>query len=370
MNFDFSDDECALQESLRRWLVARCDRKLVRRVLDGESSLRRELWQELGQQGWLSGALPEAYGGQELGYVALCGIALELGRALAPVPFWSSYLVSEALLLAGSEDQKRRYLPTLAQGQMMGAAALVESPGALAAAGTNSVFDRGRLSGSKTAVADGADADIALITARENGEVGLFLVDLNGGGVVRKPQEGVDPTRPLGHLVFSDAAAEPLGGSRRAGWPVLERLLDRTAALISFEQLGGGDAALLMARDYALNRHAFGRPIGSFQAVKHKLADVYIANELARSNAYFAAWALDANADALPLAAATAHVSATEAFERAAREAIQIHGGAAVAWEHDCQLFYRRSRHLALALGAPAQWRRRVVANLASARVA
>jgi alkylation response protein AidB-like acyl-CoA dehydrogenase len=370
MNFDFSDDERALQESLRRWLAARCDRKFVRRVLDGETSLRRELWQELGQQGWLSAALPEAFGGQELGYVALCGIALELGRALAPVPFWSSFLVSEALLLTGSEDQKRRYLPGMAQGQTIGAAALVESPGAPAAAGTNSVYDKGRLSGSKTAVADGADADIALVTARENGEVGLFLVELNGGGADRKPQESIDPTRPLAQLVFSDAAAEPLGGSRRAGWPVLERLLDRTAALIAFEQLGGADAALLMARDYALNRHAFGRPIGSFQAVKHKLADIYIANELARSNAYFAAWALNANSDELPLAAATAHVAATEAFERAARESIQIHGGVAIAWDHDCQFFYRRSRHLALALDAPAQWRRRIVTSLAAARVA
>jgi acyl-CoA dehydrogenase len=370
MNFDFSDDERALQESLRRWLAARCDRKLVRRALDGETSLRRDLWQELGQQGWLSAALPEAYGGQGLGYVAQCGIALELGRALAPVPFWASFLVSEALLLAGSEDQKQRYLPVLAQGQMICAAALVESPGALAAEGTNSVYDKGRLSGSKTAVAGGADSDLALVPARENGEVALFLVELNGGGVDRRRQASVDPTQPLVQLVFSDAPAEPLGGSGRAGWPVLERLLDRTAALIAFEQLGGAEAALLMARDYALTRHAFGRPIGSFQAVKHKLADIYIANELARSNAYFAAWALNANAEELPLAAATTHVSATEAFERAARESIQIHGGAAVAWEHDCQFFYRRSRHLALALGAPAQWRRRVVANLAAARVA
>ncbi len=370
MNFDFSDEERAAQQALRRMLAERFDRKFVRRVLDGEMTLRRELWRELGRQGWLSTCVPEEYGGQGFGYVIQCGVAQELGRALVPTPFWASYLLGEALLLAGSNDQKQRYLPALASGEKAGAVALAETAGSLRADSTRAVFEHGRLTGSKTAVADGADADVALVSALADGEVRLYLVELTGHGVQRTPQRGVDPTASLAQIVFSGARAEPLGGAQPAGWPVLERLLDRAAVLIAFEQLGGADAALLMSRDYALNRHAFGRPIGSFQAVKHKLADMYIANELARANAYFGAWALGANARELPLAAATARVSATEAFERAARDAIQIHGGMAIAWEHDCQLFYRRSRHLALALGPPAQWRARVVENLAAAQAA
>jgi acyl-CoA dehydrogenase len=370
MNFDFSDEERAAQETLRRMLAEQCDRKFVRSVLDGEHALRRELWRDLGQQGWLSTFVPEEYGGQGLGYILSCAIALELGRALAPVPFWSSFLVSEALLLAGTEDQKRRYLLGLARGEKAGAAAFAETVGGLRADLTSTIWQDGQLTGTKTAVCDGVDADIALVTAKSDGELRLFLVELVGAGIVRTPQMGIDPTRALARIDFSGAAAEQLGGDKQAGWPVLETLLVRTAVPIAFEQLGGAEAALLMARDYALERHAFGRPIGSFQAVKHKLADIYIANELARSNAYYAAWALDTNSAELPLAAATAYVSGTEAFERAARDNIQVHGGAAIAWDHDCQLFYRRSRHLALALGAPAQWRARVVANLAAAHAA
>jgi alkylation response protein AidB-like acyl-CoA dehydrogenase len=370
MNFDFSDDERAAQETLRRFLAGQCDRRFVRRVLDGDHTPRRELWRKLGRQGWLSTFVPDAYGGQGLGYIIPCVIALELGRALAPVPFWSSFLVSEALLIAGSDDQKRRYLLALSRGEMSAAVGFAEIPGGIRAESTSTIFENGRLTGSKTAVTDGADAGLALVTAKMDGEVRLFLVDLGGAGVARTPQAGVDPTQALARIDFAGAAAEPLGGDHPAGWLVLEHLLARTAVLIAFEQLGGADAALLMARDYALDRHAFGRPIGSFQAVKHKLADIYISNELARSNAYYAAWALNSDAAALPLAAATAHVSASEAFERAARDNIQLHGGAAIAWEHDCQFFYRRSRHLALALDAPAQWRKRVVANLAAAHAA
>ncbi|HTT83792.1 MAG TPA: acyl-CoA dehydrogenase family protein [Rhizomicrobium sp.] len=370
MNFDFSDEERAAQETLRRMLAAQCDRNFVRRVLDGEHGLSRELWRELGWQGWLSTSVPEQYGGQGLGYVLQCAIALELGRALAPVPFWTSFLVSEALLLAGSEDQKRRYLPALARGELVGTVAFAETAGGIRGDLIAAISENGRLTGSKTAVCDGTDADVTLVAAKADGEVHLFLVDLHGAGITRAPQTGIDPTKSLARIDFTAAPAEQLGDERAGGWPVLESLLARTAVLVAFEQLGGAEAALVMARDYALDRHTFGRPVGAFQAIKHKLADIYIANELARSNAYFAAWALNTNSAELPLAAATAHVSATEAFDRAARDNIQVHGGAAIAWQHDCQLFYRRARHLALALGAPGQWRARVVANLAAARAA
>jgi acyl-CoA dehydrogenase len=370
MNFDFSEDEKALRSALRRVLADQCGIKTVRLALNGDSLPGLELWETLGRFGWLSASLPEAYGGQGLGYAALCGIAEELGHALAPVPLSSFFLVSEALLLAGSEGQKRTYLPGLARGETSAAAAFAETLGPLAAANVSTVYEDGRLSGTKIAVVDGFDADLALVPAREEGQVHLFLADLQDDRVARETQSSIDPTRPLALLRFMGATAEPLGGDRRADWIVLERLLDRAAVLTAFEQLGGAAAALSMARDYALNRHAFGRPIGGFQAIKHKLADVYIANELARSNAYYAAWALATDAAELPLAAATARVCATEAFERAARELIQTHGAAAITWDHDCQFYYRRSRHLALALGAPAQWRKRLVSELSVAHSA
>ncbi len=198
---------------------------------------------------------------------------------------------------------------------------------------------------------------------RKNGRPGLFLVDLTGPGVARETVATIDPSRDHAKLVFTDALAERLGEDGD-GWELTRRLLDRAAVLIAFEQIGGAQACLDMARDYALERYAFGRPIGSFQAIKHKLADVYIATELARSNAYYGAWALATEAAELPLAAAAARVAATEAFHLASKENIQTHGGMGFTWETDCHLYYRRSKHLALTLGSAPWWQDRVIAEL------
>ena len=173
----------------------------------------------------------------------------------------------------------------------------------------------------------------------------------------------IDPTRSHATVTLQDADAEPLG-SGDADWTVIERLRDRAAVLLAFEQLGGADAALEMATEYAKNRYAFGRPIGSFQAIKHKLADAFILNDLARSNCYFAAWALSADADELPIAAASARIAATEAFEYIAAENIQTHGGIGFTWESDCQLYYRRSKLLALTLGGVRDWKHRLIDQL------
>jgi alkylation response protein AidB-like acyl-CoA dehydrogenase len=364
MNFDYSEDELALKETMRRLLASRADLKVVRRVLDGDRTVAPALWAELGADGWLSASLPAESGGQAMGEVALCGIAEEMGRALAPLPLGSITIVAAAIAASGSPAQKQT-LPALARGEQIAAFAVAEAPGPLTPQAVLTEFASGTLSGRKIAVVDGLDASVALVAARSGGELGLFLVELDGPGVSRQAQRSVDPTKPLADLRFDRAPAEPLGNG--ADWAAIEKLLDRAAVLMAFEQLGGADVALEMARQYTLERHAFGRPIGSFQAVKHKLADVYMANELARSNAYYGAWALATDAPDLPLAAATARVAATDAFELAARELIQVHGGIAITWEHDAQFFYRRSRHLALALGAPAQWRQRLVAQLAKA---
>src|SRR5579862_6560179 len=351
MNFDYSEDEKVLKETLRRLLASRNGR---RRVLDGGESFDRPLWAALAESGWLAAGLPEAFGGQDLGPVALCAIAEELGFALAAVPFLGTTIGAVAVTLAGSGSQRHDLLPALGRGEVIAALAIDDEP--------QVAFTNGRLHGRLPAVTDGATAQIALVSARGDSGTGLCIVALDAPGVRRQARTSIDPTRPVSSLEFDHVPAEPLG---RPGDGLIERLRDQAAVLAAFEQLGGADAALAMTRDYALARHAFGRPIGRFQAVKHKLADIYIGNELARANAYYAAWALAQGGPELPLAAATARVSATEAFDRAAREAIQIHGGISITWEHDCQLYYRRARHLAVTLGPPAGWRRRLVAALA-----
>ncbi len=207
---------------------------------------------------------------------------------------------------------------------------------------------------------DGDAAGFAVVVARdEAGEIALFLADLTASTVSRRTLATVDPSRNHARIDFAGAEVDKLG--EQTGWPVVQRLLERAAILVAFEQVGGADASLEMARGYALERYAFGRPIGSFQAIKHKLADVYVAIELARSNAYYGAWALSVDTAELPLAAATARVSATEAFHLASKENIQTHGGIGFTWDVDCHLYYRRSKQLGLALGGAPWWKNRLV---------
>ena len=180
---------------------------------------------------------------------------------------------------------------------------------------------------------------------------GLYLVDLTAPGVAREPVSTIDPTRGSARITFAAAPAEPLGEPGK-GLELLARIQERAAILLAFEQLGGADRCLEMARDYALERYAFGRQIGSYQAIKHKLADVFVKNEVARANAYYGAWALSTNAPELPLAAAAARVAGSAAFWLASKEMIQTYGGIGVTWEADCHFFFRRARHLALVIGA------------------
>ncbi|HUZ11997.1 MAG TPA: acyl-CoA dehydrogenase family protein [Caulobacteraceae bacterium] len=365
MNFDFSDDQKLLKSEARRFLDAHCPTSKVRAVLDDAArSYDAELWRAVAAQGWLGTAIPEPYGGLGLGRLELCVIAEELGRALAPIPFASTaYFLAEALLLAGSEAQKRAWLPKIAQGEIIGAFATSERPGALAEAQVQARVDGGRLSGAKLPVTDGDIADLAVVLAREGAGTSLFLVELKGAGVTRETLKTLDPTRSAARLVFAGAPAERLGEAGE-GMTLAEALLARAAVLLAFEQLGGADRALEMAKDYAMHRYAFGRPIGSYQAIKHKLADMYVKNELARSNAYYGAWALEAGASELPLAAAAARVSACEAYWYAAKENLQTHGGIGFTWEMDCHLFYRRAQQLGLVAGGAKAWKERLVTQL------
>ncbi len=226
----------------------------------------------------------------------------------------------------------------------------------------------GKLSGVKAPVADGEAADFAVVAVRAaEGVPSLHLVDLAGPGVAREAVSTFDPSRGHARIRFEGAPGEPLPGAIGPG--AIRALLDRAAVMMAFEQVGGAEAALEMARDYALTRYAFGRPIGSFQAIKHKLADIYVALELARSNAYYGAWALHSDAAELPIAAATARIAACEAGWVATKENIQTHGGMGYTWQFDCHLYYRRAKLLGLALGSGREWKHRLIAELRARNV-
>lgn len=361
MNFDFSDDQKQLRDQARKFLAEKCSPKAVRVVLDGKAPYDKELWKGLAEMGFLGVAIPEEFGGAGAGHLELCVIAEEMGRANAPVPFSSTvYLAAEALLIAGSDAQKKKWLPAIASGEAIGTLALFEGKGNPSPKNVKLTAANGVLNGAKKPVADGAIADFAVVAARtgssgRDGDISLFLVDLRDGGVEVKSLTNLDPTRGQAEIAFKDAKAEPLGAAGE-GWSILTQVLDRAAVLCAFEQVGGSDRALEMGRDYALDRIAFGRQIGSFQAVKHMLADMYVSATLARSNSYYGAWALSTNAGELPEAAAAARISATQAFQHCAKNNIQVHGGMGFTWEFDCHMYYRRANAMALGLGSLSYW--------------
>ncbi|MGB3487455.1 MAG: acyl-CoA dehydrogenase family protein [Xanthobacteraceae bacterium] len=369
MNFEFSDDQKQLRDQARRFLAEKCPPKAVRAVLEGSAGYDKALWSGLAEMGFLGVAIPEEFGGTGAGHLELCVIAEEMGRALAPVPFSSTvYLAAEALMLAGSDAQKQKWLPKIASGEAIGTLALFEGPGNPSPQAIKVAAANGVLNGVKKPVADGAIADFAIVAARTGSggretDIALYLVDLKAGGVEAKTLTNLDPSRNQAELTFKDCKVEPLGAANE-GWSILSRVLDRAAVLMAFEQVGGADRALEMGRDYALDRIAFGRQIGSFQAIKHILADMYVAATLARSNCYYGAWALSTNAGELPEAAATARISATQAFQHCSKQNIQVHGGMGFTWEFDCHLYYRRSNALALSLGSLSYWEDQLIERM------
>jgi len=367
VNLDFSDEQKQLRDQVRRFLTDNCTSETVRNILEGGGRYDKSLYKGLAELGVLGAAIPEEYGGVGLGHLELCVVAEELGRVLAPVPVSSSiYLAAEILMLAGSEKQKSSWLPKLASGEAIGTFALVEGQGRMNADKVAATVKGGLLSGRKSPVADGADADFAIVAAlNEAGKISLYLVSLDDAGVSKEVLNTIDPTRGQAALTFDKVPVELVGGEGD-GWHIASQVMDRAAVLMAFEQLGGADSALEMARDYALERMAFGRQIGSFQAIKHMLADMYVSAALARSNCFYGAWALASGAAELPVAAATARVSATTAFQHCAKNNIQVHGGMGFTWAFDCHLFYRRSNALALALGSLSTWESELIERMSA----
>jgi alkylation response protein AidB-like acyl-CoA dehydrogenase len=365
LNFDFSDDQKMLRDQARKFLAEHSSRKAVRNVLnDDAKSHDAALWKGVAEQGWLGAAIPEEFGGLGLGGLEQCVLAEEIGRAVAPIPFSSTiYFFAEAILAAGSTAQKSSLLPRIVSGDLIGAFAISEGPGAPSPTSLEASFDGATLSGAKIPVTDGDIATHAVVLAREGQGLSLVLVDLAQPAVKRETLTTLDPTRGHAKLIFNKAKAERIGKVGE-GWQLAEGVLDRAAVLIAFEQLGGAQACLDMAVDYAKGRYAFSRQIGSFQAIKHKLADMYVAIELGRSNAYYGAWALSTESAQLPLAAAAARIAASDAYYFAAKENIQAHGGMGFTWEVDCHLFYRRAKLLAVQAGGPGVWKEKLVRRL------
>ena len=364
MNFEFSSDQMLLRDQARKFLENEESVKKAREVLEGDQTHDESLWRSVVEMGWTATTIPEEFDGLGLGYLELCVIAEELGRSLAPTPFSSSvYLATEALINQGSKEQHQKYLPKLAAGEIVGTLAHTETTNSPSPENLNCELSNNKLNGIKIAVTDGDVANFAVVSAKEGDKVVLGLVDLASKGVEITSQNTLDPSRSHASIKFKDADAEILGSSQD-GWVALQEILDHAAVLFAFEQFGGAEACMDMAKEYAMGRFAFGRPIASFQAIKHKIADMYIAVELARSNCYFGAWALSTNAPELATAAATARVSASKAFHECSKENIQTHGGMGFTWEFDCHLYYRRCRQLAANIGSQAVWKNKLISSL------
>lgn len=351
MDFDLSDEQKMLAEQARGLLAERTPYDHLRKLIDSGAEWDEVLWRELGEMGFLGANIPEAFGGLGMSELDLGVISQELGRANAAVPFFSSIvLAADAIRLAGSEEQKARYLPKLASGELIGCFASAEGPGPLLGCNVDSSGDV--VTGSKFPVADAGIADFAVVQCQAR----LAIVDLEQPSVRKIRLESFDQLRPHYRLDFDWADADLLPGV-----DCISHLLDRAAVQAAFEAVGGSEACLQMGRNYSMERSMFGRPLAGYQAIKHKLADVAVAIELAKSNAYFAGWAAEASADDLPGAAAAARLTAIKAFEMAARENLQVHGGIGYTFEANCHFYYRRERMLAVIVGGRGYWADRLL---------
>ena len=328
-------------------------------VEDGTAMLE-PLWEQMAELGVLGVNVPTGYQGAGLGTAELCVVSESLGKTAAPVPFFSSNcLATEILVHAGSEAQKGLWLPQLAGGQAIGSFAqsnLAHVPSAhltLSSAGNS-------ISGVLTPVADAEVADFCIALAKDAEAFRLVIFPLEQSAIKAIPLNGLDQLRVHSRLEINEAHCEPLGGDDHV--ELVHRLLVKAALVQAFEQIGGAEAALYMARDYAQQRMIFGRSLGSYQATKHKLADAFTAIQLARANAVNAVLHLGDEGDLVR--SASARIAATHAYEQIARENLQIHGGIGFTIEVDCHLHYRRSRLLALSLGSTETWSRMLIEAL------
>jgi alkylation response protein AidB-like acyl-CoA dehydrogenase len=359
MNFDFTDDQQAIKRTAKDFLAARYKLEEVRRLaLEDPRGFTDAQWGEIAELGWPGLAIAEEHGGLGLGVVELVVLQEELGYALAPTPFLSTVAAGLLLQAAGSEAQRAERLPALAAGEARATVAQWE-PGGSHAPDEPALEPVGSaLTGTKIAVPDAGSADWAIVTASEDRH---FLVDLAQDGVTVEPQEALDPTRRLFSLHFDEAEAHRLPGD---GHGVAAAYAGICAA-IAAESVGVAQRALEMAVAYASDRKQFDRPIGAYQAVSHRCAQMLLEVEGGRSLAYYAGWACDHEPQTAPLAASMAKAYASDAGWRVTASSIQVHGGIGFTWEHDLHLFLKRAKANAHTFG-DARWHRARVADLAA----
>ena len=370
MNFAFSEEQEELRKSARRFCEEQFSSQVVRRIMETESGLDRELWQRMAQElGWQGMIIPEKYSGLGFGYIELIVIMEEMGRAVVAAPFFSTVcLATNALLLAGTEEQKQELLPGIADGSRIATVALTEESGRWDAGGIQATYRKEGsdyvIDGKKTYVLDGHTADTIIVAARREGSSGedgiaLFVVDGNAEGISRRPLVTMDQTRKMAEVTFDSVRLGPAAVMEAEGeaWPLISKLLDLAAVALAAEQVGGAQKCLEMSTEYAKVRVQFGRPIGSFQAIKHKCADMLVAVESAKSAAYYAGWAASEDNEELPVVAPLAKAYCSEAYFHCAAENIQIHGGIGFTWEHDPHLYFKRAKSSELLLGDPAYHR-------------
>jgi alkylation response protein AidB-like acyl-CoA dehydrogenase len=372
MNFGFNDEQELLRSTARKFFENECGSDTVRRLMETPEGISPDLWTKIAEQGWLGLVFPEAYDGMGLGLVDLVVLMEEMGRAVVPGPYFSTVLLGGlAVLEAGSEAQKKEWLPKIAAGDKRVALAWMEPSAQLGPAGvTLTATEKGgryTLSGTKLFVHDAHTADALVVAARTRPGAGaegvsLFLLPRDTSGLRVTLLPTMDQTRKLCEVTCADVTvgADALLGAAGAGWAPLGRVLDRATVALCAEMCGGAQKVLDMTVEYAKIRQAFGRPIGSYQGVKHRAADMLVDVENSKSITYYAAWALDEGASEAPLAVSMAKAYVSDAFRRVAAAGIQLHGGIGFTWEHDLHLYFKRAKGSEFTFGDATHHRERV----------
>ncbi len=360
-----------LREAVREFLAAKSGESAVRAAI--ETGYDPAVWEQMARQLRLPGlALPGDYGGDGFGLTELEVVLEEMGAALLCSPFFATVvLAAQALLASADEAACARYLPGIAAGRTVATLAAAEGnaswdPAMVSARAERVPGDGHRgwaLSGKKSFVLDGAIADLVLVVARSTAGPALFAVDRGAPGLRAEPMTTLDLTRPMAALTFDQVPAVLVGAEGQGGW-LMSRVLDLACVALAAEQAGGARRCLEMSAGYARTRYQFGRPIGSFQAVKHKCADMLVRVELAEATAREAARLADEAAADFPVAAATAHICCSRAYMFSAAENIQVHGGIGFTWEHPAHLYFRRAKSSGLLFGGPAVYHERLLDRL------
>jgi alkylation response protein AidB-like acyl-CoA dehydrogenase len=361
MNFAFTEEQEQLRQFVRSFLEDKSSEAAVREQMDTERGYDPAVWSQMAEQlGLQSLIVPEEHGGQGFTFVELGVVLEEMGRALLCAPFFSGVLATCALLHAADEDAKAAHLPGIASGETIATLAFTEENGKWDESGitmeASASGDGHSLSGVKSFVIDGHIANLIIVAARTGAGVSLFAVDGDASGLTRESLATMDQTRKQAKLTFDDTPAK-LIGAEGSGWDTMSTVLDLGAVALAAEQVGGAQFVLEMAVQYAKDRVQFGRPIGSFQAIKHKCADMLLEVESAKSAAYYGLWCAAEMNDELPSVASLAKSYCSEAYFHAAAENIQIHGGIGFTWEHPAHLYFKRAKSSELLFGDPAYHR-------------